>query len=263
MSQPDDGTFPSVSKTTGTARMIFLAVVAQLVLGLALLLPDLGPWLNQTVRPSPAAPSGPVSPGDQRRRFTPSQVQQPLGPSSVPLPDQLPERLGFQIRTIENEDILVLLGGIAEGDAERFERFLNKATPSPTRVVLHSPGGLVIEALRIGQSIRARGLETAVLSGMGCYSSCPYIFAGGTTRQLSRRGALGVHQHYYDTPRYMPVFLAVEGIQQGQSETMSHLVDMGVDPSLMIPALRTPPDQIYIILPDEALELGLATMLSE
>jgi hypothetical protein len=74
---------------------------------------------------------------------------------------------------------------------------------------------------------------------------------------------LGVHQHYYDAPGYMPVFLAVEGIQQGQSETMSHLVDLGVDPSLMIPALRTPPDQIYILLPDEALELGLATMLSE
>ena len=94
-------------------------------------------------------------------------------------------------------------------------------------------------------------------------SACPYILAAGTTRQVSREAAVGMHQHYYDSPGYMPVYFAVEDIQQGQGETVEYLIEMGIDPGLIVYSLKTPPDEIYILMEEELLDTGLATDISE
>ena len=59
----------------------------------------------------------------------------------------------------------------------------------------------------------------------------------------------------------MPVFLAVEGIQHGQGKTMEYLIEMGIDPGLMLYSLNTPPDEIYLLVEDELLNSGLATVI--
>ncbi len=60
-------------------------------------------------------------------------------------------------------------------------------------VALHSPGGVVSEALSIGKQVRGAELSTAVLAGSMCVSSCPYILAGGEERLVSGRGIVGRH----------------------------------------------------------------------
>lgn len=40
---------------------------------------------------------------------------------------------------------------------------------------------------------------------------------------------------------------------------MAYLDDMGVDPRLMQHALVTPPDEIYVLLPEQLLEYRMAT----
>ncbi|PUB10563.1 hypothetical protein [Yoonia sediminilitoris] len=67
---------------------------------------------------------------------------------------------------------------------------------------MNSPGGIVDEALQIGKLIRDQGLETVILPSTACLSSCPYVLAGGVLRHVSLRGAVGLHQHYYDTRGY-------------------------------------------------------------
>jgi hypothetical protein len=62
-------------------------------------------------------------------------------------------------------------------------------------------------------------------------------------------------------PRYLPVYFAVEDIQQNQGRTMVHLIEMGVDPGLMVYSLATPPDEIYVLVEEELMASRLATRL--
>jgi len=118
-------------------------------------------------------------------------------------------------------------------------------------VELHSTGGSVADALEIGRTLRDAGLDAAVPAGRLCLSACPYILAGGVTRAVGEGAAVGVHQHYHGENSYLPAFLAVEDIQRGQAEVLAHLARMGVDPLVMVPALSTPPAEIYVLVPEE------------
>ena len=57
----------------------------------------------------------------------------------------------------------------------------------------------------------------------------------------------------------LPAFLAVEDIQRGQGEVMGYLIGVGIDPAVMRHALVTPPDEIYLLLPDELETYRLTT----
>jgi hypothetical protein len=207
----------------------------------------------------------PVAPGDHVRRFDPQRLftDQPAEPA-VPLDDSVPPQLTFDTVTVgERENVLLLTGGIAEGDARRFAAELDAMQTPPTAIALHSPGGLVDEALAIGRTIRSAELPVIVFAGASCLSACPYILAGGTEREVSVIGSVGVHQHYYGKNAYLPAFLAVSDVQAGQAEVMAHLNDMGIDPMLMAKALMTPPDDIYILMPQELTDFRLATTLMD
>ncbi|MBM9595500.1 hypothetical protein [Roseitranquillus sediminis] len=85
------------------------------------------------------------------------------------------------------------------------------------------------------------------------------MLAGGVERRVSRAAAIGVHQHYFGQNVVLPAFLAVSDVQAGQAEVMDFLDEMGVSPLLMIPAMTTAPDDIYILLESELEDFALAT----
>ncbi|WP_170481202.1 hypothetical protein [Ruegeria arenilitoris] len=211
-------------------------------------------------------PTGPVSPGDQRREYRTDRSDPSLllqdGPLEIPMPEAFPERLDFSVVEVEGLGrVLLLTGQIEVDDSSRFASYLSDMREKPDLVALHSPGGMVSEALSIGEKVREAELSSAVLAGAMCVSSCPYILAGGEERIVSLRSIVGMHQHYYDQPRLIPVVFAVEGIQMGQGETMQHLIDMGVEPSLMLYSLNTPPDEIYALVEEELLDTRIATQV--
>jgi hypothetical protein len=51
----------------------------------------------------------------------------------------------------------------------------------------------------------------------------------------------------------------VEDIQAGQGEVMLYLDAMGIDPLVMRHALITPPDEIYILVPQELRDYGFVS----
>lgn len=168
------------------------------------------------------------------------------------MPQEFGPRLAFEEHTIDEfGTVLLISGAISERDTERFEAYLADMDEKPDLLALHSPGGLVSEAQSLGRAIRQEGLPTAVLVGGFCVSSCPYVLAGGENRIVSLRSIVGMHQHYYDQPKYIPAGFAVEDIQISQGETLQFLIDMGIDPSLMIYSLNTPPEQIYTLVEEE------------
>ena len=251
MSSEADVRAPKWRLSTKAAITWVLAV--QLGIALLLMGRDILAVLPEIAMPSQQPRfDAPVHPGDQRRRYSPGDI--PLAPPGDGNPARpfrstgdMPSRLAFEL----NEATLSLTGSIAEGDAGRLRDYLGTGAREVARVRLNSPGGSVRDALEIGRMIRARGLDAALEAGDICLSACPYLLAAGVARSVDEQAQVGVHQHYFGANTALPAFLAVADIQRGQGEVMAYLDEMGIDPLVMQHALTTPPDEIYVLLPEE------------
>lgn len=84
----------------------------------------------------------------------------------------------------ESDGVARLSGSMEEGAAEKFRAFLAQKRDRPIRVLwLYSPGGIVEEAVKIGEAVRAAGLTTAVDGGSAyCDSACTMVFVAGLRR---------------------------------------------------------------------------------
>lgn len=201
----------------------------------------------------------PVAPGDQRRRFDPRDITlRAPSPGTRPVPStqDMPTRLEFTAARIDDRPALTLTGTIAPGDGARFADWID-THEAPETVFLNSPGGSVRDAIQIGRQLRGGAIATAMTDSDICLSACPYILAGGTARDVAPGAMVGVHQHFFGENVALPAFLAVEDIQRGQGEVMGYLIEMGIDPAIMEPALLTPPDEIYVLVPEELDRFGL------
>lgn len=244
-----------------TRKVILWSLGIQIALAALLMGRDLATALPHIAWPS-TKPSfdTPILPGDQTRRFRPGDT--PLRPADQGNPDRpfrttgdMPARL-----TLSREgETATLTGQIAPGDADRILEQLDSQTIKVTRLRLNSPGGSVSDALQLGRAIREDQIDTLLGAGDICLSACPYMLAAGTERRVHDSAQVGVHQHYFGTNSALPAFLAVEDIQRGQGEVMAYLDDMGVDPLIMRHALATPPDEIYVLLPDQLAEYRMVT----
>lgn len=236
----------------GVARTLGAVLIFQLGIGLLLVLGDMQSGQFALPRFAPDAPrlDAPVRPGDQRRVFAPGRDRPAVAPARDP--GTLPDRL---ILSLSDGDWR-LEGAIAPGDAERIIDQIDAGDPAVDSLILQSTGGSVGDALEIGRHLRARGIITRMLAGEICLSACPYMLAGGATREIAPEALVGVHQHYFGENTLLPAYLAVEDIQRGQADVMTFLDDMGIDPLIMQHALSTPPDEIYILLPAELIRYG-------
>ncbi|WP_296419798.1 hypothetical protein [Pseudooctadecabacter sp.] len=246
-------------------RMIYGVLGVQLVLAVLLMGGDLWRVLPQIGLPSTQPRfDTPVNPGDQTRRYRPADM--PLSPARDGNParpftstSDMPDRLTFD----RDGGRLTLTGRIAPGDADRFADFLvaeeTAGRDLPDILRLNSPGGSVSDALSIGQRARDDGMDTVMEAGDICLSACPYMLSAGVIRTVDDDAQVGVHQHFFDTNTILPAFLAVEDIQRGQGQVMTYLIDMGVNPEVMQHALVTPPDEIYVLLPEQLVEYDIVT----
>lgn len=243
--------------TPGVARILVAILFFQLVLGAVLVLGDVQQARLVLPGLGPDAPrlTEPVRPGDQRRLFRPGQDRPATRPARDP--GELPDRLVLTKTRETGSSTYRLEGAIAEGDAPRMVKMLEDARPLPQTLILQSPGGSVHDALELGRFIRETGINTRMLAGEFCYSACPYVLVSGTERDISDDAQVGVHQHYFGESTILPASFAVEDIQAGQGEVMLYLDEMGIDPLVMVHALTTPPDEIYVLLPEQLEQYGV------
>mgnify|MGYP006296059489 FL=1 len=235
------------------ARTLMGVLIFQLGIAGFLILGDMGRGGISWPRFGPEAPglTEPVRPGDQRRTYAPGRDRPAVQPARDP--GDLPDRL---VLTPDEGPTWRLEGTIAEDDAERIARQITEAEPAIETLILQSPGGAVGDALVLGRLLRREGIATRMLAGEYCLSACPYILAGGARREIDEDASVGVHQHFFGRNTLLPAFVAVEDIQAGQAEVMGYLDDMGIDPLVMRHALATPPDQIYLLLPEDLRRYG-------
>ncbi|MGC1495917.1 MAG: hypothetical protein WA790_08910 [Sulfitobacter sp.] len=245
MSDATQDTTPKARNPVG--RVLMGVLILQLLLAALLFWGDLRDGLSLPGF-GPSAPSltEPIRPGDQTRRYRQDRAPAPGQPMpSTPLPDRL------TLTVVEAGASVLLEGAITAGDSTRISKQIDELSPAPTSVFLNSPGGSVRDALELGRHLRAADLNTALRDGDICYSACPYLLAAGIKRDIPETASVGVHQHYFGESTLLPAFIAVEDIQRGQGEVMAYLDDMGIDPLVMRHALVTPPNEIYVLLPEE------------
>lgn len=102
------------------------------------------------------------------------------------------EAAQYSVVDYRGRKALVLDGDIDRDESKKFDQALSRAG-AVEEIILNSGGGIEIEGLAIGRTIRKRGLGTRITSRGMCASSCADIFLGGVSRRVEKGGRYGIH----------------------------------------------------------------------
>ena len=134
-----------------------------------------------------------------------------------------------------------------------------------TRVYLNSPGGNVGAAVELGSLFRSRGI-TAVVAGVtgqgiavtgACYSACVYALVGASRRVVPGGSRVGIHRMRQASPDLAGADERAEH-RAAASTLAGYTYAMGVDPSMIASAERTPSTSIHVLTPRELRRWGVA-----
>ena len=196
--------------------------------------------------------------------FEPGTADPTPHPEVTSDPETLDQAL---VIALQPGGVLSLTGTFDIGSATRFATEIAARGEYITTVALDSPGGSVDDALTIASLIHDKGFVTSVAGGALCASSCPLVLAAGKTRIATAESAIGVHQIYAALLTGDPQSaLRVAGTAMADAQTTTaritrFLAITGVDPSVWLHALDTPPDRLYYFTPEELTKYRLATEL--
>jgi hypothetical protein len=138
-----------------------------------------------------------------------------------------------------------------------------KASGSQPTVVLDSPGGSVLYAMKLGELLRDTG-STAIVETR-CYSACVYAFLGAQRRVVAPGARLGVHR----------MFVSAEGSDQAMKDQQrrqwtddsamrrvltGYTADMGVNTAVITAAEQTPSTRLRILSVREIQAWRLASL---
>jgi hypothetical protein len=139
---------------------------------------------------------------------------------------------------------LAISGKIGPAAASWFRDRLDEAhLVAGDVILLSSPGGNLDQAIIMGETIRSRGLVTAVgvadapghIKPSYCASACVFVYAGGTTRYGIEGSALGVHRFVTSAPGRDPV----AETQRTAGMVLSYMTKMGVSSAIVAAMSQT------------------------
>ncbi len=213
--------------------------------------------LVQSDRQTASLPSSPdtLTSKPSSEPLPPSRRSGERGPMRKP-DGSLGKEMTFELAA---DGRMIATGFIAPGSAEKFAAEIEKRGSYVKTVVLHSSGGSVLDALKMGRLIREKKLNTTVERGKFCASSCPLMFAGGVERIAADTASIGVHQIFAASNQINDPARAMAHTQKISAEVQNYLRDMGVDLGVWTLAMDTPKEQLYYFKPDELSSLKLAT----
>jgi hypothetical protein len=150
--------------------------------------------------------------------------------------------------TIEDGGILGqmvnIIHEIVPGDYDRFVAATKNLTGTHM-VWLNSPGGNLMEGLKIGQTIHDRGWVTFV--GAECDSACSAIWLSGKTRLMTEDAKIGFHA----------VSLAGKESSSGGAVLGAYMYSLGLGYPAIAWATTAAPDDIQYLTEAKAKELGI------
>lgn len=162
-----------------------------------------------------------------------------------------PARIELKVRPGKPLELHVN-GPIGRGSARALRREL-KLNPGAGRVVLHSPGGLVIEGLAMGRAVADARVDTAVRDV--CASSCTLVFVAGQDRLVGGRARVGFHRSS------SPVASQLAMTSDTDRRMAQWYLARGVDQAFVHQALQVPPHDLWAPGSDVLRAAGVATAM--
>jgi hypothetical protein len=206
----------------------------------------------------------PLTPNRERTSTNGSHQDIPLAPLGISLIVTLlfaAPSTGTAMDFRLAERTIYATGAIKKGDADKLDRLVrdNKLASGDEwyTVRLNSPGGLLLEAMKIGTIIRDAALETLISHDAECASACALAFLGGTRRYATGVGierrmefgaALGFHGFSPPTDSFrlesetLNVSRVINGLILEYAAQMKR-VDLG----WLAKTLSVAPDQLHYV----------------
>lgn len=142
--------------------------------------------------------------------------------------------------------VLLVSGVIGPGSYDEFRAAVSRARPKI--VVLEGPGGVLGEAILIGEEIRRRSLDTLVAANRACASACAVVFLSGRTRYLGAGASVGLHSASYADGRADP---------EATQVMAAYLRQVGVPTSTLRRMAQTAPSDIRWLTRSEQQAIGI------
>jgi membrane-bound ClpP family serine protease len=141
---------------------------------------------------------------------------------------------------------LLVTGVIGPGSYEEFRSALDHGTPE--LVVIDGPGGVLGEALMIGQEVRRRHLSTLVGAHHSCASACAVVFLSGRSKYVGAGAVIGLHSASYADGRADP---------EATQVMADYLRGVGVPQATLKRMARTAPSDIRWLSKAEQRAIGI------
>ena len=172
--------------------------------------------------------------------------------------------------------VFLLNGTIQGGETLALEGLVGKLPPNKSAaIILNSPGGNLLEGMKLGRFFYRARITTFVLGyGGGCHSACALAFLGGRDRdrkpsRIKMTGSnLGFHQFNRTrtaeetTKKYTKADMENE-LFKTRAVALSiieYLSDIGEDMSFLHLMLKAPASQITLLSNEDALTYGIHVM---
>ena len=114
-----------------------------------------------------------------------------------------------------NNCVLKVSGQIDEDLSSKFNEILSlfeKKNCQKISLYLNSHGGLLLNSIKIGMTVRKKNIETFITDN--CDSACGYIFVGGVKRNIQKYRTMGFHQTSVDDGRCITKETAMDSIDR-------------------------------------------------
>jgi hypothetical protein len=147
---------------------------------------------------------------------------------------------------------LLVSGVIGPGSYDEFRDALTHGAPE--LIVLDGPGGILGEALMIGEEVRRRNLSTLVGPNRSCASACAIVFLSGRVKYLAAGANVGLHSASFADGRADP---------EATEVMAAYLRGVGVPNSTLTRMARTAPNDIRWLTKAEQRALGIKAFATQ
>jgi hypothetical protein len=152
-------------------------------------------------------------------------------------------------KAIDNNELLVFIEGeIVSGDYRKFKKMTDRL-PYGTEVRMFSPGGLLVEGLNIGTTIRAKGFRT--FAPRYCMSVCAMMWLAGWERSATSDTSIGFHGTSYENGESSIAGNAVAG---------AYLANLGYSYKVIAALIKVGPKDIDFLSFEWAKTLGIKVL---
>jgi hypothetical protein len=150
----------------------------------------------------------------------------------------------------ENKTIVSVIGEITTGDSDKLKEIIRSANESGRLVSgirFNSPGGILLEGVKLADLIRYAKTATVVANGNTCASACFIAFAAGSQKFVSYTATVGVHGA---SDKF--------GQESGDATvSMARIVkELGVPEGIIGKMVVARPDEIVWLNPDDLRSMG-------